>query len=108
MNAPRSFNKVIRYDFIPDATMCSWDPTATKPHKGDGNLCSSRFIFTRDEFFATYPYVLNPVSYVDPYMLLDFQWQTRDTIIICDQFVKEWFPLIIYKVKIGDQLYGHG
>lgn len=101
--SPRSFNKVIRYDIIPDATMCSWDPTATKPHKGDGNWCSRRFIFTRDEFFATYPYVLNPVSYVDPYMLLDFQWQTRDTIVVCDEFVKEWFPLIIFKVKIGDQ-----
>ncbi len=94
--SPRSFNKIIRYDIIPDATMCSWDPTALKPHKGDGNFCSRRFIFTRDEFFATYPYVLNPVSYVDPYMLLDFQWTTRDTIIVCDDFVKEWFPLKIF------------
>lgn len=99
----RSFNKVIRYDLIPDATMCSWDPTATKPHKGDGNYCSRRYVYTRDEFFATYPYVINPVSYVDPYMLLDFQWQTRDTIIVCDEFVKEWFPLIIFKVKVGDR-----
>jgi len=98
---PRSFNKVIRYDIIPDATMCSWDPTATKPHKGDGNFCSRRFILTRDEFFATYPYVNNPVSYVDPYMLLDFQWQTRDTIVMCDEFVKEWYPLIIYKLSNG-------
>lgn len=101
---PRSFNKIIRYDLIPDATMCSWDPTATKPHKGDGNFCSRRYVYTRDEFFATYPYVINPVSYVDPYMLLDFQWQTRDTIIVCDEFVKEWFPLVIFKVKIGDKI----
>lgn len=101
--APRSFNKIIKYDIIPDATSCSWDPTALKPHKGDGNFCSRRFVFTRDEFFATYPYVLNPVSYVDPYMLLDFQWTTRDTIIVCDEFVKEWFPLTINHVKVGDQ-----
>lgn len=101
--SPRSFNKKIRYDIIPDATMCSWDPTATKPHKGDGNFCSRTFIFTRDEFFATYPYVDNPVSFIDPYMLLAFQWQTKDTIAVCDEFVKEWFPLIIYKVKVGDQ-----
>lgn len=102
--SPRSFNQVIRYDIIPDPTMCSWDPTATKPHKGDGNFCSRRYIYTRDEFFATYPYVINPVSYIDPYMLLDFQWQTRDTIVVCDNFVKEWFPLVIYKVKAGDQI----
>jgi hypothetical protein len=99
--SPRSFNKIIRYDLIPDPTMCSWDPTAIKPHKGDGNFCSRRYVYTRDEFFATYPYVLNPVSYVDPYMLLDFQWQTRNTIVVCDEFVKEWFPLIIYKLSNG-------
>ena len=102
--SPRSFNKIVRYDLIPDATMCSWDPTAMKPHKGDGNFCSRRFVFTRDEFFATYPYVLNPVSYIDPYMLLDFQWTTRDTIIVCDEFVKEWYPLIIYKIKMGNEI----
>lgn len=100
--SPMSFNKIIRYDIIPDPTMCAWDPTAMKPHKGDGNFCSRRFIFTRDEFFATYPYVTNPVSYVDPYMLLDFQWQTRDTIVVCDEFVKEWFPLIIYHLSNGE------
>lgn len=100
---PKSFNKIIRYDIIPDATTCSWDPTALKPHKGDGNFCSRRFVFTRDEFFATYPYVLNPVSYIDPYMLLDFQWTTRDTIIVCDEFVKEWYPLIINKIKVGNE-----
>jgi hypothetical protein len=101
--APKSFNKIIKYDIIPDATSCSWDPTALKPHKGDGNFCSRRFVFTRDEFFATYPYVLNPVSYIDPYMLLDFQWTTKDTIIVCDEFVKEWFPLTINKIKAGQQ-----
>lgn len=99
--SPRSFNKAIRYDLITDPTMCSWDPTAIKPHKGDGNFCSRRYVFTRDEFFATFPYITNPVSYVDPYMLLDFQWTTRDTIIVCDEFVKEWFPLIIYKLSDG-------
>lgn len=102
--SPMSFNKVIRYGLISDPTMCAWDPTAIKPHKGDGNFCSRRFIFTRDEFFATFPYVTNPVSYVDPYMLLDFQWQTRDTIIVCDDFVKEWFPLIIYHLSNGESV----
>lgn len=99
--SPRSFNRIIRYDLIPDPTLCSWDPAATKPHKGDGNFCSRRYVMTRDEFFATYPYVTNPVSYVDSYMLLDYQWQTDGTIVICDQFVKEWFPLIIYKLSNG-------
>ncbi len=101
--SPRSFNKIIRYEMIPDPIRTVFDPVALKPHKGDGNFCARYYVFSRDEFFATYPYVTNPVSYVDPYMLLDFQWQTKDTISVCDYFVKEWFPLKIYLVQIGDK-----
>ncbi len=98
---PTSFNRVVRLESIPDPIRCSWDPTALLPHKGDGNFCSRNYIFTRDEFFATYPYISNPVSYIDPYMLLDFQWQTRDTIIVNDYFEKEWYPLKLYKLSTG-------
>jgi hypothetical protein len=99
--SPKSFNQIIRYDLIPDPTRTIFDATALKPHKGDGNYCGRFYVFTRDEFFATYPYVTNPVSYIDPYMLLDFQWQTRDTITVADYFVKEWFPLIILELSDG-------
>jgi len=95
----KSFNQVIRYELISDPTRTAFDPTALKPHKGDGNYCARYYVYTRDEFFATYPYVTDPVSFVDPYMLLDFQWQTRDTITVCDYFVKEWFPVVIYKLN---------
>src|SRR5262245_32732218 len=101
--SPRSFNKIIRYETIPDPTRTVFDPVALKPHKGDGNYCARYYVFSRDEFFATYPYVTNPVSYTDPYMLLDFQWQTRDTITVCDYFVKEWFPLKIYFIQQVNQ-----
>jgi len=99
--SPHSFNQIIKYDLISDPTRTIFDPTALKPHKGDGNYCGRFYVFTRDEFFATYPYVTDPVSYIDPYMLLDFQWQTRDTITVADYFVKEWFPIIIYKLSDG-------
>jgi hypothetical protein len=99
--SPKSFNQIIRYDLISDPTRTAFDPKALKPHKGDGNWCSRDYVFSRDEFFATYPYVTNPVSFIDPNMLLDFQWQTRDTITVCDYFVKEWFPLTIYKLSDG-------
>lgn len=100
--SPMSFNQIIKYDMIPDPTRTIFDATALKPHKGDGNYCGRFYVFTRDEFFATYPYVTNPVSYIDPYMLLDFQWQTRDTITVADYFVKEWYPLIILKLSNGE------
>lgn len=100
--SPRSFNKVIRYEMITDPTRCSFDPKAVKPHKGDGDWCSRQYVFGREEFFATYPYVTNPVSYTDPYMLLDFQWQTRDTIVVADYFKKEWYPIKIYHLLLSD------
>lgn len=99
--SPRSFNRTIDFQLIPDPTRCAWDPTALKPHKGDGNFCTRNFTMLRDEFFVTYPYISNPVSFVDPYMLLDFQWTTKDTICICDEYVKEWYPLTIVKLSNG-------
>jgi hypothetical protein len=100
--SPRSFNKIIRYEMITDPTRTSFDPKALKPHKGDGDWCSRQYIFGRDEFFATYPYVTNPVSYVDPYSLLDYQWQTRDTIVVADYFRKEWYPIKMLLLSTGD------
>lgn len=97
--SPRSFNKVIRYKIIPDATTCTWDPTALMPHKGDGNFCSRSFVFTENEFFATFPYISDPVSWVDPFMLLDYQSQTRNLIVVQDYFQKDWYPLTIYRLS---------
>lgn len=97
----KSFNKVIGYKLITDADRCFFDLTAIKPHKGDGNYCGKPYVFTKDEFFSTYPYITNPVSFVDPYMLLDYQTTTRDTVVVLDYFVKEWFSLNIYKLSDG-------
>lgn len=93
---PKSFNQIIRYELIPDVTRTSFDPTALKPHKGDGNFCARQYVYTKEEFYATYPNVLNPVSYADPRSLLDFQWETRDTIVVCKYTRKEWFPVKLF------------
>jgi hypothetical protein len=98
---PRSFNQVIKFHAIPDATRCSFDPTAIKPHKGDGNYCARNYPMSKREFYATYPYISNAVSYTDPYYLLDFQWETRDTIVLCDYFVKEWYSFLLYRLSDG-------
>ena len=98
---PKSFNQVIRYDLIPDVTRTSFDPTAIKPHKGDGNFCGRQFLYTKEEFYATFPWISNPVSYADPRSLLDFQWETRDTIVVCKYNRKEWFPVKLYLLSDG-------
>jgi hypothetical protein len=60
--SPTSFNQVIRYEIIPDATRTSFDPTALKPHKGDGNFCTRQYLYNKEEFYATYPWVMNAVQ----------------------------------------------
>lgn len=99
--SPRSFNKVIRYKMINDPSKASWDPSATKPHKGDGNYCSYQYVFSKEQFAATYPHIINPTSYSDPHLFMDFQWETNDTIVLCDYFVKEWFPVKLLKLSDG-------
>lgn len=100
--SPMSFFKEINYNIIPDATRTSFDPTALKPHKGDGNFCARQYVYTKEEFYATFPWVVNPVSYSDPRSLLDFQWETRDTIVVCKYTRKEWYPVKIYLLSNGD------
>jgi len=99
--SPKSFNQVVRYEIIPDVTRTSFDPTAMKPHKGDGNFCARQYVYTKEEFYATFPHVMNPVSYSDPRSLLDFQWETRDTIVVCKYSRKEWYPIKIYLLSDG-------
>ncbi len=99
--SPKSFNQVIKYELIPDVTRTSFDPTAMKPHKGDGNFCARQYVYSKEEFYATYPWVMNAVSYSDPRSLLDFQWETRDTIVVCKYNRKEWYPLKIFQLTDG-------
>ncbi len=102
--SPHSFNQMINYELIPDASRTSFDPCAVKPHRADGNFCSRQYLYTKDEFYATYPHVLDPVSYSDPRSLLDFQWETRDTIVVCKYTRKEWFPLKLYLLSNGQSV----
>jgi hypothetical protein len=97
----RSFNQIIKYELIPDVTRTSFDPTAVKPHKGDGNFCARQYVYSKEEFYATYPWVTNPVSYTDPRSLIDFQWETRETIVVCKYSRKEWYPVKVYLLSDG-------
>lgn len=99
--SPMSFNKIIKYKMITDPTKASWDPSATKPHKGDGDFYSYQYIFSKEQFSAMYPNIINPVSYADPRLFLDFQWESRDNIVLCDYFIKNWFNVKLFKLSDG-------
>lgn len=99
--SPKSFNQIPVYRAITDATRCAFDPTSEKPHKGDGNFCSRGYTLTKEQFDATYPYIVNPVSYIDQTTLMNFPWQTKDAVALCDYYAKEWYPFIAYKLSNG-------
>lgn len=98
----KSFNQVIRYKPILNPTQCFFDPHAQMPHKGDGNFCGRYTVMSKDEFYATYPHVEHATSYINPQQLIDFQWETRETITVCDYYVKEWYSKIIYMLDSGE------
>lgn len=99
--SPRTFRKAINFLLIPDARLTSFDPSAIKPHKGDGNTCSRDFIYTREQFNAMFPYIINPVSYADPRVFLDFQWENKECIVICDYYAKEWYSFKLLHLSNG-------
>ncbi len=100
----KSFNQVIRYNLIPEISRVSMDPTAMKPHKGDGNYCSRQYVYAKEEFYSTFPWITNPVSYSDPRSLLDFQWETRDQIVVCKYSHKEYFPVKVLLLSNGQSV----
>jgi len=95
---PRSFNKIIKYKMLVDPLRASWDPAAMKPHKGDGDFCAYQYVMGRDEFSATYPYILNPQSFGVAAGFTDTQYESRDTVTICDYFMKDWYSLRMLKL----------
>lgn len=99
--SPRSFNKIIKFDIINDPSRAAFDPTAMKPHKGDGNYCSRSYVVSKEEFAATYPFITNPTSYTDPRTLLDFLWETRETVVVADYYQKEWYSTMLYRLSNG-------
>lgn len=102
--SPLSFRKTIRYQMVPDVTVCSWDTAAVKPHKGDGNFCSRLYFMSKEEFAATFPYIQNPISFGYYNSYYNYQWIAKDLICIAEAFVKEWYPLVIYELSNGDSV----
>jgi hypothetical protein len=98
---PKSFNQVIRYYPVPDPRMCGFDPLAQKPHKGDGNYCYNMYIYSKSEFYAENPHIQDANSYVDDKFTIEFPFESRDSIIVCDYYQKEWFPTTIYELNDG-------
>lgn len=97
-----SFNQDIIYRWMPEPEKCFWDPRAIDCHKGDGNFCGYYTSISYEEYDARYPNAPHPTSFSDPQTMTQFQWVTRDRIVICNYFVKEYYTKILYELGNGD------
>lgn len=100
---PKSFNQIVKFNVVPDANQTFFDPSAIKPHKGDGEFCGRYYEYSLEEFNATFPYISNPESCTpnESGIFRDDKWRSKDTIIVCDFFVKDWYPVIIHQLSNG-------
>lgn len=98
----KSFKQIIKYERINDVNQCGWDPCAIESTKDDGNFCWRRQTLTKQEFEATYPNIQYPTSFPDPTYVVDFEWETEETITVCDYWVKEWYPVMVYELSNGE------
>jgi len=87
-----SFDKKVFYELINNVNDVFWDPRAQKKSKEDGDYCGKIFQMTREEFNAAYPNIDLPQSFSDPFSIKEsFVWLTKETVGVCDYWVKEWF-----------------
>lgn len=99
--SPKSFNQIVKLNSIKDPFVTSFDPLAELPHKGDGNFCSRQFFFSKEEFQSKFPHIINPISYSSESMIVNSEFYTKDTIVVCDFFKKEWYSTTAYELSDG-------
>lgn len=87
--SPYSFNQVPKVNKMQFPERCFWDPRCSEVDKSDGDYCGYLTPMTRESFEAAYPDCKYPDSFSHN-MLMDFYWSAKDTIVVCDYYVKEY------------------
>ncbi len=98
--SPNSFNQVIKYKAINYPERCFWDSRANDPTKSDANHAGMIHMFTHEEFRAMYPDKEIPTSFSTT-SLMGLDWLTRQNIVLCDYYVKEFFTKTIVQLQNG-------
>jgi len=90
--SPTSFNQVLRIKPIMDFQSAFWDPTATDANKADGDYCGVYSVLSLDKFKKYYGKICpNPQGVSGLTGNYYVQWNTRDTVMICEMYLKEYF-----------------
>ncbi len=87
-----SFNQVIKWGRSFDPTMCGFDITARKPHKGDGQYCFENYPKTVDEFKSEFGnFNLDNIKFSQN--IEGFNWsyrtQSKDDILLLSDYYEK-------------------
>lgn len=94
-----SFNQIIRYQIIEDATTAFWDPNAKEPNKEDGSCCGTCVLMSKKEFKEKYPEAEVPEDF-DAFRGA-VQWVTKDAVCVVDYYEKVGFKRHIALLSNG-------
>jgi len=96
-----TLNQCMLVKAIYDYQVAFFDPAATESNKSDGDFCGKYWIISKDDFKRKWPDVENPQSMGNTYY---FQWQTDDTVTVCDLYYKDYFKKTLVRLSNGREM----
>lgn len=92
-NNQKSFEQIIRFSKVYNATLSYFDPNATEPHKGDGNICGELFPRTLDDIISEYPHLSKDDFSFKNDSNSGFHWSYRNAseniVLVCQHYEKK-------------------
>lgn len=100
----KTFNQRILFKPVVDFQAAFWDPCAQEPDKSDGDFCGVYQIMSKEKFTALYPDIPWPESATNDGYNYYIRWNSRDAIVICELYYKEYFTKTLVQLSDGNEL----
>lgn len=98
----REFKKCLEVIAIEDFQSAFWDPLAQKSNKSDGDYCGVYTISSLATFKKKHPEIKNPESVIPEGINYYLPWNSRDSIIECEIYYKEYRKEAIVELSDGE------
>ena len=102
---PDTFEQVLRIKAIMDFQSAFWDPTATEANKSDGDYCGVYTMYSKEKFKKYYGKICpNPESVSGLTGNYYMRWNTRDTVLLCEMYYKEYYDTKLVQLSDGKEM----
>lgn len=97
----KSFDQQIFIRAIQNPERAFFDPNAKECTKHDGDFCGYYNEMSLSEFEKAYPDIKNPQSYVMMHGDTVFDWGDKNSIVVAEIYIKEWYSFTLYMLDDG-------